>query len=320
MSAPSAEWDAARPALTAIAQSVRLTLPKQPVADAPALLKFEPFREAKEQAFVGELPGDWKKELTASIMAGANPYVRAGAVGRSADNLFSYLHYKLASFQLPVAELNSTGAGFRPYQPGAQALEKYLFPAVAQRSGQDFSQWKITRAGGLQSLFSHGSGVRFDGEAVDYAYRYKGEAFTGQAYVVTYFLPGTPTATWFLYALFGFEAPAGREDAARAATLRLLKSFAFEGRYAPQADLFWTLARDAGLKALAGAPEADAASIARTSPAAAPSAVEAAALALTEVKETSSAKPVPVQAGIVAATQGAQAIGGDLLGDLRESP
>jgi hypothetical protein len=315
--APSSEWDAARPALAAIAASAKLSAPRGSPASvaALALQRYEPFRESKEQAFSGELPAGWKKDLSVSIVTGQNPYVRAAAIGRSADNLYAFLHYKLASFQLPVAELGSAGAGFRPYQPGGEVLERFLFPAVAQRAPQDFSEWKITRRGGVQALFDHGTGVRFDGEEVEYRYRFKGEAFAGQAYVVTYFLPGTPTATWFLYGLFGFEAPFGREEPARAAALRLLRSFSFEGRYAAQSDLFWTLARDGALKALSVEPVAGG-TVARRPGREPANAIEGAALSLVEIKEPASAKPIPVATGI----SNVAGASGESLGDLRELP
>jgi hypothetical protein len=57
-------------------------------------------------------------------------------------------------------------------------------------------------------------------------------------------------AVVLLYGLFGWEAPEGRAPEARQAALRLLRTFQFEGRYASQADLFWTLARGSALKAL----------------------------------------------------------------------
>ncbi|HEY3444771.1 MAG TPA: hypothetical protein VGK67_00345 [Myxococcales bacterium] len=324
-SAPATEWVQARPALTAILGSFKLEAPIPSTAQTPAAnLRFEPFRELKEQAFGGELPDDWKKETSIAIVPGANPYVRASAVARSADKLYAFLHYKLASFQVPMEEIASTGAGFRDYQPGAEVLEKYLFPAVAKRAGADFAEWKITKKGGVQPLFSHPSGVRFDGEQVEYTYRYKGEAFLGRAFVTTYHLPGTPASTWFLYALAGYEGPAGREETARTVATRLLSSFAFEGRYAPQADLFWTLSRDAALRSLSAgasptqAPVATGTVTKRTTPAPT-SALEAAALALTEVKDEVG-KNLPVQIGAAAALQGSPSLGGAAFGDLRTVP
>ncbi|HCF56750.1 MAG TPA: hypothetical protein DFS52_01975, partial [Myxococcales bacterium] len=65
------------------------------VAQRPLL--FEPFREPKEQAFTGELPSGWSKDLSVAIVPGEAPYVRASAIGRSPDHLFSFVHYKLAS-------------------------------------------------------------------------------------------------------------------------------------------------------------------------------------------------------------------------------
>lgn len=322
-SAPSVEWAQARPALTAILGSFKLEAPI-PVAGQPAAnLRFEPFRELKEQAFNGELPDDWKKETSIAIVAGSSPYVRASAVARSTDKLYSFLHYKLASFQVPMEELASSGPGLRDYEPGAEVLEKYLFPAVARRAGSEFAEWKITKKGGVQPLFAHPSGVRFDGEYVEYAYRYKGEAFVGRAYATTYLLPGQPASTWFLYALYGFEGPAGREETARTVTARLLSSFTFEGRYAPQADLFWTLSRDAALRALSAGPAAQAplangTVVKRTSPAPT-SALEAVALALGEVKDDAG-KSVAVQVGAAGALQASPGLGGAAFGDLRTVP
>ncbi|MGI5862449.1 MAG: hypothetical protein ACOX6T_10395 [Myxococcales bacterium] len=255
LAGPSGEFEAARPALAAIVQHFEVSAPRpalstavNTVAQRP--LVFEPFREPKEQAFTGELPGAWDKDLSVAIVPGEAPYVRASAIGRSPDHLFCFVHYKLASFQEPVEGLTPDAAGFRKYEPGALALERYLFPAVVKKAPADFGAWKITRRGGLKSLFSHESGVRFDGEEVEYEYRFKGELIKGRAYVTTYLLPSKPSPVWFLYGLHGWEAPEGREPEAKQAALRLLGSFKFEGRYAPQADTLWTLARDAALAAL----------------------------------------------------------------------
>ena len=192
-----------------------------------------------------------------------------------------------------------------------------------RRAAKDFAEWKITRKGGVQPLFSHPSGVRFDGEQVEYTYRFRGEAFVGRAFVTTYLLPGTPASTWFLYGLSGYEGPAGREETARAVAQRLLASFTFEGRYAPQADLFWTLSRDAALKALApgAAPQGPAATgtVARRTGSAPTNALEAAALSFTDVRDEAG-KPVAVQVGTIAALQGSPSVGGAALGDLRQAP
>ncbi|MGC4117496.1 MAG: hypothetical protein QM765_23650 [Myxococcales bacterium] len=323
-SAPSSEWDQARPALTAILGSFKLEAPVPAAGALPAAaLRFEPFREAKEQAFSGELPEDWKKETSIAIVSGASPYVRATALARSSDKLYAFLHYKLASFQVPMEDLASTGPGIQEYRPGAEVLEKYLFPAVAKRAAKDFAEWKITKKGGPQLLFTHPSGVRFEGESVEYTYRYKGEAFAGRAFVTTYLLPGQPSSTWFLYALYGFEGPAGREETARTVATRLLSSFTFEGRYAPQADLFWTLSRDAALRSLAPSVAAAApvatGTVARRANLAPTSALEAAALALTEARDEAG-KSVVVQTGAAAALQGSPSLGGAAFGDLRSVP
>jgi hypothetical protein len=322
LSSPAAEWEAARPALVAIAQGLRLRPPQAPAATAQAeasTQRYELFHELKEQAFSGELPADWKKELAVTIMPGASPYVRASAVGRSTDSLYAYLHYKLASFQEPLEELASSGAGSRPYQPGGEVLEKYLFPAVASRSPQDFAGWRITRRGGLQSLFSHPSGVRFDGEAVEYTYRFRGEVIVGHAYVTTYELPGKPAGSWFLYGLYGYEAPATREAPARAAAQRLISSFTFEGRYAPQADLIWALSRDSALKALSPEKIAGPESIIPHR-ATATGALEAVALGMTDVADPSVAKPIPLQAGVAAALGSEPSFSGEAFGGLRAAP
>ncbi len=284
LSAPSGEFEAARPALAAIVQHLELSVPKpapslavNTVAQRPLL--FEPFREPKEQAFTGELPSGWSKDLSVAIVPGEAPYVRASAIGRSPDHLFSFVHYKLASFQEPVGGLTPDAPGFRAYERGALALERYLFPAVVKKAPQGFGDWEITRRSGPKALFTHDSGVRFDGEEVEYEYRFKGELLKGRAYVTTYLLPSKPSPVWFLYGLHGWEAPEGREPEARQATLRLLGSFKFEGRYAPQADTFWTLAREAAVAALSAqekqpAPAAEATPIPRKGPEAALDAVE----------------------------------------------
>ncbi|MFN7133120.1 MAG: hypothetical protein ACK4N5_13660, partial [Myxococcales bacterium] len=225
-----------------------------PAAEATRPLLFEPFREPKERAFTAELPGDWERETDVVIVKGSSPYVRATTIGRSPENQHAFVHYKLASFQVPVPDLTPKHPAFRFYESGAQVLERYLFPAVAQRDPQAFGEWAIERRGALQPLFSHPSGVRFDGQEVEYGYRYRGERMRGRAFVVTYLLPQAPSPVWFLYGLYGWEAPLGREANARAAGLRLLETFSFEDRYAPQADMFWTLARDAALRTLRAEP------------------------------------------------------------------
>jgi hypothetical protein len=322
LSAPSSEWDAARPALGAIAASFRQRSPLPAASAVPAEVanqRFEPFRELKEEAFVGELPGDWKKDLSVAIVEGTQPYVRASVVGRSPDNLYAFVHYKIASFQAPEREAKPT-AKERPYLPGVEVLEKYLFPAVARRGGDTFAEWKITRRGGAKPLFTHPSGVRFDGEEVEYTYRYKGEQYAGQAFVTTYLLPGPVTTTWFLYGLHGFEAPVGREAAARSASVRLLRSFRFEGRYAPQGDLFWTLARDAALRFLASSTSAAGpaalTSVVRRATPAPMSAVENAVQGLTSLTDVLGR---PVQFGSAAALGGTAEIPVDLA-ELRSQP
>ncbi len=252
LSAPEGELPSARPALSAIAQSARFSRP-EPAQAAPEPtrpLLFEPFRESKERAFTGELPGEWAKDTAVEIIKGVSPYVRASIIGRAPDNLYAFVHYKLASFQVPIPGVTPQHPGFRYYEPGAQVLEKYLFPSVAERDPKSFGEWKLDRKGSLLPLFSHPSGVRFDGQEVEYSYRYKGELMRGRAFVVTYHLPMQPSPVWFLYGLYGWEAPHGREANARQAGLRLLQSFQFEDRFSAQADMFWNLARDAALKAL----------------------------------------------------------------------
>ena len=298
LSAPDAEFAPARPALTSIAASLKLTPQPPPAAPSDVAtvaqkpLLFEPFREPKDQAFSGELPGDWQKELEVAIVPGPAPYVRASAVGKSGDNLFAFVHYKLASFQVPVPNLTPAHPGFRYYEAGAWALERYLFPSVVKRSPEEFGDWKIRRKGGVQVLFYHPSNVRFDGEEVEYSYRYKGELLNGRVYVVTYHLPSDPSPVWFIYGLFGYEAPEGREANARQAALQLLKSFTFEGRYAPQADMFWKLASQAGLRALtADAPKLKGDATVRRGPL---TRLEQAAAALAELKDAAG-MPAPVK-------------------------
>ena len=156
---------------------------------------------------------------------------------------------------------------------------------------------------------------------MEYAYRFHGEPIVGHAFVTTYQLPGKQAGGWFLYGLFGYEASAGREAPARAAALRLLSSFNFEGRYAPQADLFFTLARDAALKALTGEKSADQASaISRRAVATPSNALEAAALGLVEVRDPSSPQPIPVQCGVAPALNGATGFSGAAFSALREKP
>lgn len=257
VSAPESELDVARPALAAIAEHARFSRPELVAPPEPLRpLLFEPFRESKERAFSGELPGDWEKDTAVEIVKGSAPYVRASIIGRAPDNLYAFVHYKLASFQVPIPELTPQHPGYRHYEPGALVLERFLFPSVAARDPQAIGEWRIERKGRLESLFSHPSGVRFDGQEVVYGYRYRGEAMRGRAYVVTYHLPQQPSPIWFLYGLYGWESPVGREANARAAGLRLLQSFQFEDRYAAQADMFWKLAHEAALKALTAEPPA----------------------------------------------------------------
>jgi hypothetical protein len=313
MSAPEGEFAAARPALLAIARHLKLREPKPPALESPAApgtLAFEAFQEPTERAFVGELPKDWKKELSVAIVQGEQPYVRASVVGRSPERRFAFAHYKLAAFQEPAADA-AAAAGSRPYEAGALALENYLFPKVVEKSPGEFAGWSITRRGGVKPLFTHESGVRLDGEQVEYEYRFRGQLLRGGAFVVTYRLPTKPAATWFLYGLFGWEAPAGQESAASQAALRLLRTFSFEGRYAPQADLFWTFARDGAIEAisaLAPKPAVPAAPpvIARKSPEAPLDAVERVALGLTGLPAQAALPAVRLESGVARVTEGGQ--------------
>lgn len=309
LAAPEGEFAAARPALTAIAQSVRLSTPRPPVVEVNTVaqkpLFFEPFREPKGQAFSGELPGDWEKELTSAIVPGPSPYVKATAIGRSGDNLFAFAHYKMASFQVPLAGVTPAHPGFRYYEAGAYVLERYLFPGVVKKAPQQFGEWKLQRRGGVQVLFYHPSNVRFDGEEVSYSYRFKGELMSGRAYVVTYHLPSEPSPVWYLYGLYGYEAPEGREATAKQAALHLLRTFTFEGRYAPQADMFWKLAKEAALKALAAEPtRATAVATPRKAPGTAMSKVEQAAEKWTEVKDPAAGTASPLKVGVAEAASG----------------
>jgi len=285
LAAPDAEIGPARPALAAIAQSVRTSTPEvaaPPAAPADPPLAFERQTEPSQSAFSLEVPTGWRPELSAAVVNGEAAYVKAGAVLRSPERHSAFVHYKLATFPLPKE--GASAAGAHPYAAGSAALERCLFPLLL-KAPELFSEPRLTARSGLRSLYSHPSGFALDGEAVEYTYRYKGEPLRGGGYVVTWRLPAQSASSWFLYGFFGWEAPAGGENTAKAAAVRLLESFTFEGRYAPQADSFWKLAREAALEALKAAPSAPPASatpspIARLSNDAASSRLERAALSL----------------------------------------
>ncbi len=251
LTAPAKSFARQRAELIEVARSLAVLASEEKGAPTAAIrpLVFVPFHEPSEGAFSAELPEGWERELSCGVVQEPQPYAKAAAVLRSPDHAFAFAHYKLASFREPASAAERSPE-IRSYIPGGEVLEKVFFRAQA-RSEKQLGEWSILWRGGAQELFAHPSGVRFDGEEIEYAYRLKGERLLGRAYAITYRTPEEKAAPWLLYGLFGWEAPAAQLESARRAGLELLETWRFEKRFAPQSDLFWALARESALGALA---------------------------------------------------------------------